>query len=485
MARTAPTIVWFRQDLRVADNPALRWAAERNGAIIPLFIWWPREEGEWSVGRAGRWWLARSLACLDRRLRSLGTRLIVRKGPALKTLRALIEETRGAGVCWNVRYEPAARTRDAKVERALRGDGLQVATFNASLLFEPGTILSRAGRPFSVFTPFHKQCDAQDEPAPPDNAPARLARPRSWPTSLTPSVATGSGGKTKTPDFSETWTPGEDGAAAELERFIAYGLIDYPAHRDRPDLAGTSRLSPHLHWGEVGPRQIWHAVGDAAGALGKRASDGCTAYLRQLVWREFACHSLSHFPRTANEPLRAEFEQFPWRVDKKVQAAWQQGRTGYPLVDAGMRELARTGWMHNRVRMVVASFLVKDLLIPWQQGARWFWDNLVDADLANNTLGWQWAGGCGADAAPFFRIFNPVRQGQRFDPQGDYIRRFLPELADVPDRWIHAPFKAGPALLAETASKRARAYPPPIVDHGAARRRALEAFAVVRRAGRR
>jgi deoxyribodipyrimidine photo-lyase len=273
-----------------------------------------------------------------------------------------------------------------------------------------------------------------------------------------------------------TWRPGFAGAKEALKEFLADAVVAYPEHRDRPDLGGTSRLSPHLHFGEISPRRVWHALHEALKRHGGKCEPATTAFLRQLGWRDFARHLLYHFPRTMDQPLRLEFERFPWKADSRMLRAWQQGRTGYPIVDAGMRELWATGWMHNRVRMIAASFLVKDLLIPWQQGAEWFWDTLVDADLANNTLGWQWTAGCGADAAPFFRIFNPALQGKKFDPQGGYVRRWIPEIAGLPDRWIHEPWKAPSAILKEAGVKLGRNYPAPIVDHDQARRQALAAY---------
>lgn len=440
-ALSGPALVWFRQDLRLADNPALRSAGARGGAVIPVYIWSPEEEGGWEPGGASRWWLHRSLHALDAELRRHRSRLIVRRGPALETLQALISETGAEAVRWNRRYEPFAVERDGAIKSALADDGMDVGSTNAALLFEPWTIATGGGDPYRVFTPFWKACRAVPAPPEPEPAPS-LHSPASWPDSLAvddlgldPEIDWAGG-------LEVAWTPGERAAGERLDAFLDDPVGRYATDRDRPDCDGTSRLSPHLHHGEIGPRQIWHEV-HGRGLDPRR-------FLAEVGWREFAHHLLYHFPHTPQRPLREEFERFPWRTDHAQLHAWQRGETGYPLVDAGMHQLWETGWMHNRVRMVVASFLVKHLLLPWQEGARWFWDTLVDADLANNTLGWQWTAGCGADAAPFFRIFNPELQAERYDPSGDYISRWAP-------------------------------HPPaPVVEHRHARERALEAFAEIR-----
>jgi deoxyribodipyrimidine photo-lyase len=318
------------------------------------------------------------------------------------------------------------------------------------------------------------------EPAEPQPAPTKLAASEKWPASLAlgelriePRIPWDTG-------MRKSWSPGAAGAAREIERFLADGLEDYTTERDRPDHAGTSRLSPFLHFGEIGPRQVWYAVRRATRERHPRKhKEIAEPFLRQLVWREFAHHLLYHYPNTVTEPLREEFAAFPWHEDPLGLRAWQRGATGYPYIDAGMRQLWTTGWMHNRVRMAVASFLVKDLLIPWQLGAQWFWDTLVDADLANNTLGWQWTAGCGADAAPFFRIFNPVGQGERFDPEGSYVRQWVPELAKLPGEWIHKPWEAPAGVLQAAGVELGETYPRPIVDHAAARKRALEALRTI------
>jgi deoxyribodipyrimidine photo-lyase len=475
-----PAIVWFRNDLRLDDHPALRAAAGRGGPVVPLFVWSPDEHGDWPPGAASQWWLHHSLDALARTLRRRKLRLILRRGDTLKTLRDVAKATGADAAFWNRRYEPATTQRDAEIKLALRRDGLTAESFNGALLFEPWDVL-RDDRPYQVFTPFWKACLPHDAPREPSDAPSRLSAPKRWPRSLDldalglrPEIDWAAG-------FGERWTPGETGAHAALHRFIDDALRDYDDARNRPDRPGTSRLSPHLHFGEISPRRVWHTIRDvAAHSRRKPLKTAADAYLRELGWREFAHHLLYHFPHTTDEPLRESFAAFGWRRDRKALRAWQRGRTGYPIVDAGMRELWHTGWMHNRVRMIVASFLVKDLLIAWQEGAHWFWDTLVDADLANNTLGWQWSAGCGADAAPYFRIFNPVSQGETFDPDGAYVRRWVPELSDLPTRWIHKPWEADEGALSAANVTLGETYPEPIVDHAAARRRALDAFNAIR-----
>lgn len=471
------TLVWFRQDLRLADNPALLAAVREGRCVVPVFIWSPDEEGSWQPGAASRWWLNQSLTQLDASLRERGSRLIVRRGPALETLQKLIEETGSAGVYWNRRYEPAAIERDRRLKATLRQEGLGAESFNGSLLFEPWTARTQQGQPYQVFTPFWKSCRSGAEPDVPQPTPAKLYGPRRWPAGLPlcelgldPTIDWAGG-------LRSSWEPGEVGALRELDRFLDQGLATYAEARDRPDQVGTSRLSPHLHFGEIGPRQVWSAVRTCRHVR----STAVDSYLRELGWREFAHHLLYHFPHTPERPLREQFADFPWQPDRANLHAWQRGRTGFPIVDAGMRELWHTGWMHNRVRMIAGSFLVKDLLISWQEGAAWFWDTLVDADLANNTLGWQWIAGCGADAAPYFRVFNPVSQGEKFDPSGAYVRRWIPELAALPDRWIHKPWEAPEHVLQDTGMDLGSTYSWPIVDHGEARTRALIALQKLKR----
>ena len=477
----SPSIVWLRLDLRLADNPALQEAVQRGGPVVPLFIHAPEEESPWEPGGASRWWLHQSLAALDADLRAAGSRLIIRRGPTLDTLRAVVKETGAGAVVWNRRYEPVLMARDAKIKEALRDDGLVAESFNAALLHEPWTIQNQSKKPFQVFTPFWKHCLTKPDPAEPLPEPKNLPAPSKWPKSLAldelelePKINWADG-------LRAAWQPGEAGAIANLNRFLSKAFDDYANQRNRPDVTGTSRLSPHLHFGEISPRQVWHGLRRMAVKRGLPVE--CwrgSQFLSEIGWREFAHHLLFHFPHTPTEPLRADFKKFPWRKDAAWLRAWQKGRTGYPIVDAGMRELWATGWMHNRVRMIVASFLVKDLLLPWQEGTRWFWNTLVDADLAQNTLGWQWTAGCGADAAPYFRVFNPTSQGEKFDPHGDYVRKWCPELTKLPDKWLHQPHSAPVEILRAAGVTLDCTYPRPIVSHIIAREVALESFAMIK-----
>jgi deoxyribodipyrimidine photo-lyase len=473
----APIIVWFRLDLRLADNPALHAAAQAGGAVLPVFIDASQEETPWQPGAASRWWLHHSLIELDANLHQAGSRLVIRHGPALEAILELAQQTQARAVFWNRRYEPAVIGRDNRLKESLGNAGLEVRSFNAALLHEPWTIRNQSGRPFQVFTPFWKQCLAQPDPSETLAAAKQLSRPNKWPHSLSikelelePRIDWAGG-------LRDTWMPGEAGARSNLVAFLKNSFADYSAQRNLPGIRGTSRLSPHLHFGEISPRQVWQSLSRMAAKRGLTEIEWRQSqFLTEIGWREFAHHLLHHFPHTPLEPLRPEFKNFPWRKDRTDLVAWQKGLTGFPIVDAGMRELWKTGWMHNRVRMIVASFLVKDLLLPWQYGARWFWDTLVDADLANNTLGWQWTTGCGADAAPYFRVFNPAIQGEKFDPHGTYVRHWCPEISRLPDKWLHRPEAAPANILHEARVELGRTYPKPIVSHSAARQTALRAF---------
>ncbi len=468
-----PVLLWFRLDLRLRDNPALCAAVATKAPVVPIFIWAPEDEEPWPPGAASRWWLHHSLRSLQERLAKAGSKLTIRKGPAEQVLRELVAETQPGCVFWNRRYEPALVARDQKIKAALSAEGIVVESFNSALLFEPWTVRTEKGHPFQVFTPFWKTCLRQPAPPQPLRAPEKLPGPSRWPRSmpveelkLEPKIDWTSG-------IRAAWQPGEEGAQRQFRRFLKGAFARYALDRNFPGKTGTSRLSPHLHFGEISPREIWHSL------LARQNDDNQTsiqAYLREVGWREFAYHLLFHFPFTPNAPLRKEFAQFPWRESAGDLKKWQRGRTGYPLVDAGMRELWTTGWMHNRVRLVVASFLTKHLRISWEEGAYWFWDTLVDADLANNTLGWQWTAGCGADAAPYFRIFNPVLQSERFDPDGDYIRKWVPELAGLPTPWIHKPWMAPKEVLEAAGVRLGEHYPLPMVAHEEARRQALAAW---------
>ena len=471
----ATTIVWLRRDLRLADNPALALAVAGGEPVVCVYVHAPEEEGAWRPGAASDWWLHHSLRALDAELRRRGAVLLLRAGPSAEALLALAAECGAGRVVWNRLYEPALVARDAAVKARLRAAGLEAESCKAALLFEPWELETGTGGPYRVFTPYWRAARARlatDGSLP---APVRLRGRVDLPAlaierlGLLPRLRWDAG-------LAQAWTPGEAGALEALAQFLDTALADYAGERDRPDHAGTSRLSPHLHFGEVSPRQVVQAI--AARGLLARGE----AYVRELGWREFSHHLLFHHPDTTDAPLNPRFAHFPWAaVDSARLSAWQRGRTGVPLVDAGMRELWATGWMHNRVRMVVASFLCKNLRLHWLHGARWFWDTLVDADLANNTQGWQWSAGCGADAAPYFRIFNPVAQGGRFDPQGRYVRRWLPELARVPAAALQAPWTLRPLEQAE-AGIAGTPYAQPIVDLAASRAAALEAYQRMRAA---
>jgi deoxyribodipyrimidine photo-lyase len=468
------TIVLLSQHLRVEDNPALS-AACKQGGVIPTFIYSPENEGKWPPGAASRWWLHHSLTDLEASLKKLGLPLIIRKGHTVDVVQEIIQESSATAVYWNRRYEPSAIKLDERLRNALFTQGIETQTFHGTLLFEPWSIANKQGKPFQVFTPFWKACLSSPLPEeqlpPPHHITRGLIKIKSdsiESLQLLPKISWDEGLK-------DNWKPGSSNAKPLLRTFLNNGIEHYPTNRDRPDIEGVSRMSPYLHFGEITPRMIWHEVI-------KRFPNETPfreSYLRQLGWREFAHHLLYHFPSTPEAPLRTGFVNFPWNCNEKNHNAWKNGLTGYPIVDAGMRELWHTGWMHNRVRMIVGSFLVKDLLISWNEGARWFWDTLVDADLANNTLGWQWVGGCGADAAPYFRIFNPITQGEKFDPEGHYVRKWVPELSQLPNKWIHRPWEAPELILRAAGIILGNTYPAPIIDHAAARLKALEAFASI------
>jgi len=472
-------IVWLRRDLRLRDNSALYHAARAHDAVIPVFIHAPAEETPWSPGAASRWWLHYSLRALAAALHEHSSRLIIRQGESLAQLRAIIKASGAQAVYWNRLYDPALCIRDQQIKQLLRDDGLQVESFNSALLWEPWQIKNQAGEPYKVFTPYWKTARQQIPARPLPAAP--LSPPTLWPDSLPlaglellPRIPWDSG-------LQAAWQPGEAGAWQRLDTVLSDVIDGYQEQRNYPAQEGVSRLSPYLHHGELSPRQIWQAVAECYnGAPLEHAS--AEAYLRELGWREFAHQVLFYWPETPEQPLQEKFQHFPWRRDyDELLACWQRGQTGIPLVDAGLRQLWQTGWMHNRIRMVVASFLSKNLLIPWQEGARWFWDTLVDADLANNSMGWQWTAGCGVDAAPYFRVFNPVRQGEQYDPDGSYVRCWLPELANLPPRWVQQPWALPAAQQRKLNFTPGRSYPPPVVELAASRTQALAAYDEINR----
>ena len=463
-------LVWFRHDLRLDDNPALRAALEQGFTPVPVYLHAPDEEGEWTPGAASNAWLHRSLAALDADLQRRGSRLLRRHGSSAASLDALLDETGAQAVFWNRKYEPATQPRDAALKKTLRERGVQVESFKGVLLFEPWDLATQQGTPYKVFTPFWRAALSQWRVPEPWTAPAQLPSVdtalRSEPLDvwkLAPSLGWDAG-------FWGTWTPGEAGAREALEVFIDGALNGYRSDRDRPDRTGTSRLSPHLHFGEIAP---WRIVAGLERARTAANSADMDDYIRELGWREFGYHLLHHFPQTTTQNLNPRFEHFDWaKVDPAALDAWRRGRTGVPIIDAGLRELWATGYMHNRVRMIVASYLTKHLRYHWLHGARWFWDTLVDADLASNTLGWQWTAGTGADAAPYFRVFNPVTQAEKFDPNGTYIARWVPDLAALPVPLRFAPWQK-PDLLARVAPDYPRL---PIADLAAGRDGALAAY---------
>ena len=472
-------LVWFRDDLRLADHAPLSSACAEEADVVPVYLHTPDDVGAWPRGAASRSYRHHALAALIERFDEEGSRLVLRRGEAcLDLLRELIEETNATALYFHRAYTPGMRSRDADLIDALETDDLTVRVFEGRLLHDPEAVETTSGTPYQVYTPFWRRFREEVEIGMPLDVPAVGEHaPASWPESaalddlgLLPEVDWDA-------SFYEVWTAGEQAAHDRLQTFLDDALEEYADLRNRPDLPGTSRLSPSLHHGTLSPRQIWHAVLNATGGA---VSGDAEVYLKELVWREFSYHVLYHHPATPTEPLKEKFAAYTWRTAEADLEAWQRGRTGYPIVDAGMRQLWETGWMHNRVRMIAASFLTKDLGIDWREGARWFWDTLIDADLANNTMGWQWSAGTGADAQPFFRIFNPVSQGRKHDPEGDYVRRWVPELADLPTRHLHAPWEAPEDVLEEAGVELGETYPAPIVDHAEARDRALAEYEKVK-----
>jgi deoxyribodipyrimidine photo-lyase len=466
-------IVWLRQDLRLIDNPALTAAIREGETVIPVYIHCPREYAAWPPGGASRWWLHHSLRSLDESLHKIGSRLVVRTGSSHLHLIDIVNQSGARAVYCNRLIEPALAARDLRVKQALSDIGVPVYSSNGALLFTPETLMTQDGRPYRVFTPYWKKCQQLFFDKPPLPAPRHLGV---VPAAVTGMPVTGLNLLSKVDWYDglrHVWNVGEMDALRQLDEFCESALAGYKTTRDRPDIKGTSRLSPYLHFGQISPRQVVWRLHQIKGAP---LSDVET-FTKELVWREFAHHILHYHPNIIDEPLDSRFQRFPFASDsERLLEAWQKGRTGYPLVDAGMRELWSSGWMHNRVRMVAASFLTKNSLISWAQGARWFWDTLVDADLANNSFNWQWCAGCGADAAPYFRIFNPVTQSQKFDPQGHYIKRWLPELAALPEVYIHEPWRAPRDVQQQSGAVMGKHYPLPVLNLNDTRLRALRLY---------
>ncbi len=470
----SPALFWFRDDLRLADNPGLAAAGQSGRPVVLLYVLDDETREARALGGASKWWLDKSLRTLAERIDAKGGKLVLRKGAAEAVVAAVVKETGAEAVFWNRRYGPA-RKIDERIKAALKAVGVEAASFNGSLLAEPIAVKTGSGGDFKVFTPFWKALQAQIAIGAAAPEPREIkAGPKiksdnldDW--GLHPTKPDWSGG------IGEMWKPGEMGARKRLRDFLK-AADGYATGRDRPDEEHTSRLSPHLRFGEISPHQIWRAAQHAMEA-GEAPARDVQKFLSEVAWRDFSYHLLYHDPQMGHLSWRRQFEQVEWRRGTKAELeAWKRGRTGYPIVDAGMRELWVTGYMHNRVRMIAASFFAKDLLVHWRKGEAWFWDTLVDADEANNANGWQWTAGTGADAAPYFRVFNPVLQGEKFDPNGDYVRKWVPELAEMPAKWIHHPWEAPAAVLTEAGVTLGETYPAPIIDHDFARKRALETY---------
>tara|TARA_R110000796_G_scaffold117371_1_gene230186 strand:- start:2134 stop:3588 length:1455 start_codon:yes stop_codon:yes gene_type:complete len=474
VSQSAPAIVWFREDLRLSDNPALHAAVSSGRPLVLLYILDEQTKGLRPLGGASKWWLDKSLRALAADIKQAGAQLTLRSGQSADVLDTVIEETGAETIFWNRRYDQPERDLDAAIKEDLTQRGLDVSSHNARLLNEPWQVETNAGGYYKVFTPYWRAARNNFVARDTYGRHKTLSGPKHESESLDDW-----GLHPSSPDWStgfDDWTPGEDGAIARLTDFLDGPINGYKEDRNRPDLdMSTSGLSPHLRFGEIGPLQIWRAVhaGMEAGTIPEK--DGHT-FLSEIGWREFSHTLLFYNPALASENYNDSFEFMPWRKDKNAFDAWTKGQTGYPMVDAGMRQLWQTGWMHNRVRMIVASFLTKHLLLPWQDGEAWFWDTLVDADPANNAASWQWTAGSGADAAPYFRVFNPISQGSKFDETGAYVRRFCPELKDLPDKYLHAPWEASEEILNKAGIQLGKTYPKPIVDHSGARQRALDAY---------
>ncbi len=474
------TLIWFRQDLRLSDHRPLTRALELGHDVVCCYVFDQTQPGRHRIGGASRWWLHHALTDLNTQLRALGGRLVLRQGTYTDVIPELIRECKAEALYFSRNYEPFMHEVEQSLKNTCDENDITVRRFAGNILFDPDMLRTKGGTPFKVFTPFWRNCRALPPPVPPLPAPDSISFARKQPRSdklkdwsLLPTKPDWAGGLAK------RWTPGEESAHVSLEQFLDESVGKYRDARNLPAHKGTSRLSPYLHYGQISPAQVWHAT---EAHVAEQLSDtaGGDTFLSEIGWREFSYHLLNQFPKLPEVEFRSNFKKFPWKKNAKYLKAWQKGQTGFPIVDAGMRELWATGWMHNRVRMIVGSFLVKDLLVPWQQGAAWFWDTLVDADLAANSASWQWIAGCGADAAPYFRIFNPILQGEKFDTDGDYVRRWVPELAGLPKKWIHNPGEAPADVLKEAGIVLGRDYPKPLVDRKVARARALDAFAKIK-----
>ena len=468
--------MWFRQDLRLADNPALCAACER-GDIIPIYILDDDGADSWKMGGASRWWLHHALADLNSSLKQ-GLHLF--EGDALTILRNLAAQTNASAIVWNRCYEPWRITRDASLKTALKSDGLTVESFNGSLLWEPWQVLKKDGTPYKVFTPYYRRgCLSSATPRRPMAVPESIEIVQNSVRSLSLEALNLLPKINWDMQMTARWDISETAAHERLDEFVMDELQDYREGRNFPDKANVSRLSPYLHFGQISPNIAWHRAAEAGAFITNEQS--LDTFMSELGWREFSYYLLYHFPKLPTDNLQVRFNLFPWaeNTDADLQA-WQKGKTGYPLVDAGMRELYTTGYMHNRVRMVTASFLIKNLLVDWRLGASWFWDCLVDADLASNSASWQWVAGCGTDASPYFRVFNPIIQGEKFDSKGEYTKRYLPELKQLPDKYLFKPWEAPPEVLQKANITLGEDYPLPMVDVKESRIKALEAYGIAK-----
>lgn len=474
----APIIIWLRNDLRTDDNAALTAAHSSGRKVICVYIFDTTAPADAQLGGAQRWWLHHSLTSFSNGLQKRDAKLILRSGEPQSVLNSIIEQTGAQSVVWNRYYSPHAMERDSAIKATLRSTGRHVSSFDGQLLHEPTQIKTGSGGFYRVYTPFWKNVYAQADEMirAPHCAPKSLNNYNGdidseqlddW--KLLPTEPDWSGG------IADEWHPGEAGAKDRLTTFLEKPVESYSKARDLPGTQGTSQLSPHLAFGEISPHRIWHEANQV-----KDVSDDRLVFLKEIIWREFAYHLLVNVGDLANTNYNKQFDEFPWLEDKTMLRAWQNGMTGYPIVDAGMRQLYQTGWMHNRVRMIVGSFLVKHLLLDWRHGEKWFWDTLVDADPASNAASWQWVAGSGADAAPYFRIFNPMTQGEKFDAQGDYVKLFVPELVNLDKKFIHKPWEAPLTVLKQAGVSLGKNYPAPIVDHKQARQKALDAYQSMR-----
>jgi len=473
-----PVVFWFRRDLRLADNPALRWAADTGRPIICIYI---HDAENLSIGSASKWWLHHSLKSLSASIEGCGAELHLFTGKTEDVIERVLTKTKARCIAWNRRYEPDSIKLDKKIKADLQAKDIMVYSAAGNLCHEPWTVAREGKHPYKVFTAYWRaSLKHESQPISP-----KVTKLSHYDKKVPGTVALKKLALLPTRDwadeFDSMWIPGEKGADRALKRSVESRIADYDTARDIPAVAGTSQLSPHLAFGEISPRQINATIARKVAEGSLIDDDNTETFRKEIGWREFAYHLMYHFPPTIDGPLDVRFENFPWKkVSKKTLGRWQHGQTGIPLVDAGMRQLWQTGWMHNRVRMVVGSLLIKNMGYHWQHGADWFWDTLLDADLASNTMGWQWVAGSGADAAPYFRVFNPVRQGERFDPEGKYVRHWVPEIANLPNKHIHSPWTASPTELQEAAIMLGKTYPKPIVDLKVTRKDALDRFAAIK-----